>query len=439
MSDPTWKQNLLPASFRGVSFHYKTVRNSLGRNVIKKRLPGVDLPIFEDLGASDRSFPMEIFILGDNYMAARDDLIEAFNAAGSGLLVHPFRGVVTVTLEPGAEMIEDDEQGGIARFSATFTQSGTDLFIQHFDLQDPVSAVIGAIARAQAAVTAAFQAAFSVVNAIESTVNSAIGVVQSVASGIDSVRGQIASALLVVSNAESAVNDLSDSAAALVQTPANLATTMLSVPSTVLADVQNVVNSASYQASISFYTSEDSLPSEGNVIAARSQVSAVTNAIAGFLGFDSLFPPISAIDSEQLTLETNNQNALQRLTKAANIFSCSATIPTLAFESYDQAQDMTTSITGLIDDLITDDNLEDEVYGPLADLRAQLSNYLASVASGLPELQTYTPIQTIPALVLAFQLYGDPSYESDILARNTQIADPSQVPGGQPLQVLFNG
>ena len=432
-----WRAKLIPASFRGVPFFYDSVGNAFGRKTVVKEFPGQDFPLVEDLGRLSRKFNLEMFVIGPDYFAARDALIDALETKGSGALNHPYRGKITVALVGEASMSETTAQGGIAKFSATFVQTNDGLFT--LNTVDPTSAVTSAIARAQAAVSTAFQAAFSVVNAVSSTVQSAVNVVEGVASGIDSVRGKIASALLVVSNAQQAVADLTSSAAALVNEPSQLAATMIAVPAEVLEDVQNVTNSVAYQAAVAFYSNEDSLPTEGNVIAARTQVDALTNAIAGFILTNDSFTPISAIASQQLTLETNNQNALLRLSKAASIFACGATVPTLTFESYDQAQAMLTSMAGLIDDLLTDDNLEDEAYGPLADLRASLVRYLSTIANSLPELQTYVPIQTLPALVLAYQLYGDSKFESDILARNTQISDPSAVQGGQPIQVLFNG
>ena len=439
MADATWKKSLIPASFRGVSFLYNSVSNSIGRQTVVKEFPGQDLPRVEDLGRLTRKFTIDMFVIGDNYMAGRDDLMEAFETAGSGELNHPYLGRINVTLVGEVQMTETTSEGGMAKFTATFVQTGTAQLTQHFDVQDPAAGVLGAAERARKAVSNAFNAAFSVANAVASTVQSAVNVVQGVASGLNSIRGKIASALLVVSNAEDAVNSLSSTAASLVQTPATLATTLLSLPATIVADIQQVNNSAAYQASISFYTSEDSLPNEGNVIAGRSQVNALINAIAGFLAQDAVFPSISPIASQQLGLQTANQNALSRLSRAANILACAGAVVTLPFESYNQAQLMLTSMAGLVDDLLTDDLLEDEVYGPLADLRASLANYLSGIANSLPELQKFTPNQTMPALIIAYQLYGDAAFESDILARNAQIRDPSAVQGGQPIQVLFNG
>lgn len=439
MADPLWKQQLLPASFRGVPFFYSNAGGTFGRKTVVKELPEQDLPIVEDQGRLSRKFTFDMFVLGENYMAARDDMIEALEKAGPGELVHPYLGTIKVTLIGEANMTETTREGGMARFNCTFMQTGIGSLVQHFDPQDQVSAVRSAISRARSAVSAAFQSVFSTVNAVSSSVTSAVNSINDVVSLFSSVRGKIASSLLVVDSAADAISDLSDNAAALVRTPSDLAGTMLDLPTTICEGISKVVDSAAYVDAISFYTNEDSLPNEGSVISARTQVDALTDAIAGFLDIDAIFVPIEAIASQQLTLETTNQNALERLTKASCIFAAADTVLSLDFESYDQAQAMFTSMSGLIDDLMTDDNLEDEVYGPLADLRAQLASYLSNVAKSLPELQTFTPIQTIPALVLAYQLYGDAAFESDILARNTQIIDPTAVRGGQPLRVLFNG
>jgi len=44
----------------------------------------------------------------------------------------------------------------------------------------------------------------------------------------------------------------------------------------------------------------------------------------------------------------------------------------------------------------------------------------------------------MPAIVLAYRLYGDAERADEIVARN-RVRHPGFVPGGQPLEVLSNG
>jgi prophage DNA circulation protein len=71
----------------------------------------------------------------------------------------------------------------------------------------------------------------------------------------------------------------------------------------------------------------------------------------------------------------------------------------------------------------------------LSALRLALIREMNAVAAQLPPLLTVTPNTSMPAVVLAYKLYGDPSWAEDIVARNN-IVHPLFVPGGQPLEIL---
>ncbi len=143
--------------------------------------------------------------------------------------------------------------------------------------------------------------------------------------------------------------------------------------------------------------------------------------------------------AQQQSIKRTNQECLVRLVKASVIASVAETAVELDFESYEQALSLREQITDLVDDLLTDSGVGDDLYGPLADLRASVTVHFDGVASSLPELQEYMPIITMPALLLAYQIYGDISREPEILARNPSIRDQSAVPGWQAIKVLIDG
>src|SRR3990167_10482717 len=75
------------------------------------------------MGRAARHLTIDAFVLGDDYLARRDDLIEALETAGSGLLMHPSMGPMTVFAEP-AEVVETKEEGGMARIRFSFVEAG---------------------------------------------------------------------------------------------------------------------------------------------------------------------------------------------------------------------------------------------------------------------------------------------------------------------------
>jgi prophage DNA circulation protein len=106
----------------------------------------------------------------------------------------------------------------------------------------------------------------------------------------------------------------------------------------------------------------------------------------------------------------------------------------IGFDSYDEAIAFRDQIFDAIDAqaAIAPD---DDVYSALMDVRAQLAAAVPGTAVDLPRLVHVTPATTVPALVLAYRLYGDVDLADDLAARN-RVARPGFVPGGRQLQVL---
>ena len=71
----------------------------------------------------------------------------------------------------------------------------------------------------------------------------------------------------------------------------------------------------------------------------------------------------------------------------------------------------------------------------IADLRLSVTRHLLSVAATLPELTQYTVPVDAPALVIAYELYGDPRRGDELVARN-RIQHPLFVRAGTVLEAL---
>ena len=66
-------------------------------------------------------------MLGQDYMTARDQLIDACAKAGAGLLIHPYLGRLTVICT-GCRVSERVEEGGLARIHLSFVDSGENTY-----------------------------------------------------------------------------------------------------------------------------------------------------------------------------------------------------------------------------------------------------------------------------------------------------------------------
>ena len=123
-----WRDNLVPASFRGVPFTVSESENRAGgRRTAVHEYPGRDDPFVEDMGEITKTFSVEGFIVGDDFLERGQRLIDACNLPGAGELVHPYRGARTVVCQGIVETVRTRE-GRVARYEMTFVQAGANQF-----------------------------------------------------------------------------------------------------------------------------------------------------------------------------------------------------------------------------------------------------------------------------------------------------------------------
>jgi prophage DNA circulation protein len=85
---------LLPASFRGVPFYVENAGGNYGRRFADHEYPARDTPFAEDLGRSQRVWPITGYTIGPGFRLHRMALVAACERKGAGELVHPLIGIV---------------------------------------------------------------------------------------------------------------------------------------------------------------------------------------------------------------------------------------------------------------------------------------------------------------------------------------------------------
>ena len=122
-----WRDGYLRASFRGIRFEVGAHETQGGRRVQGHQYPGRDEPFTEDLGRRAKTFTVEAYIVGDDYMLRRDALVVACDRAGAGTLVHPYFGVRRVNCERW-RLSERTSEGRMCRIQLTFAEAGRNRF-----------------------------------------------------------------------------------------------------------------------------------------------------------------------------------------------------------------------------------------------------------------------------------------------------------------------
>jgi prophage DNA circulation protein len=131
-----------------------------------------------------------------------------------------------------------------------------------------------------------------------------------------------------------------------------------------------------------------------------------------------------------------NQNELvigALIGQAAAIEAARAAVD-MPYDSRDSAQAASSDLSAQLASLaeVADD---DDLYAALTDTRVELGKFLSRVAGDLPGVVDYTPVRTLPALLIAHRVHGDARRCEEIIARNN-IKNPGFVAGGVVLKVL---
>lgn len=383
----SWKDGFGPASFRGVKFFAKSNERSGGRRTAIHEYPFQDVPFAEDLGRKRRGFAVEGYVIGDDYLAARDDLLDALEDEGPGPLVHPLLGTRTVIVDE-FRVHESNEEGGMASFSIQFIETPT-------QPGQPTAApdATGLLASSSTGALSASQIEFL------STYNP---------------NRLMSSLSLMVGIATGAVN----SVIATASMDAQALATLKSQIATLSADTESLLNdpAALWDALTEIF---GSLPFAG---------------LTTIYGFDpGVAPPSTTPDEIQAQ---TNFFALQRAIQRQALVQAATLLPAHPFKSYEEAVTARDSIADLIDDQA--ENAADDAYPALVQLRADIVKAVPGSDSDLSHLITHTPTTTVCSLVLAHQLYGSVDLEQDLLDRNG-VSNPCFVPGGEPLEVLSDG
>jgi prophage DNA circulation protein len=386
-----WRDHMGPASFRGAPFHVDTSERAGGRRIVTHEYPLRDAPDREDMGRKARDFSVEGYVLGEDYFVSRDKLLDALERAGPGELVHPYHGTRRVVVVD-YRVRESKAEGGIARFSIEFGEAPAEPVAPTSAL-DAAAKLQGTVTAAKDAVGADFLSRYSpgpLVAAVSEALRSAT-------LAIDNVLTRVSMETQKLAVLRRRVDAFTASAQDLLSTPADLLAGLLEILDGFDSDVAESLG----------------------------------NSLLEVYDFDpGVRPPATTPTRAQ---EQANFDAVHRLVQRLVVVQTASLAPLRKFVNYEKAVETRDKIADLLDEqaeLATDDT-----YPALSQLRADLMKAVPGVDTALPRLVTHTPAATVPSLVLAHQLYGDVSLESDILDRN-RVRRPGFVTGGRALEVL---
>jgi prophage DNA circulation protein len=151
---PSWRDDLMPASYNGARFHCEVNTRESGRRIVEHEFPKKDIPYAEDMGRHAREFTIRAYcivyprnddeLFQTDYRVPRNALINALEQEGPGYLQLPTQVGQNVVVAR-YRMIEEEKFGGYCVFDITFLEYGLD------PLLDPSASVATATAVGMAA------------------------------------------------------------------------------------------------------------------------------------------------------------------------------------------------------------------------------------------------------------------------------------------------
>lgn len=410
-----WREQLQPASFRGVPFETFSDSSPVGRRVQIHEFVQRDKPYVEDLGRGVRIFTVPGFVGGNDCLVKRDALMAALDEPGAGELILPYWGAMQATALPG-EVRHARDEGGLVRFELQFVESGD----KGYPIATPATdAQMG-------------MSADDVLDAGTDWFADAMAQVDAARVNIAAMTGSVAAAYGQVTSTIGTITSTVASAAALVDMVLNAPANLLSA---VRAGVGSVRNSL------------QSLDPSGALANLRS-------AAGGSRRMGSVNPAggahtVAAVQAVQelvrhaqlaVALEAGGQLPAQRPAAAVDV---ATPVWQQAIQPVERPPVLYQADV-LAGREVLDAALWDAlqggagrppvaVFNALQQARTTARRHMAQAASASVPLVVVVPGAVLPALVLAHRQWGDATRAPEITQRN-RIAHPGFVPP-QQLQV----
>lgn len=430
----TWRDDLLPASFRGIKFLIEQATVPVGRKGQLHEYPQRDEPFFESLGKQSQVHKVSAFVIGDDCFERRDKLLEALEKEGPGELVHPWLGRMQVDVGE-CDLSHSRPEGGMARLELTFYPSKPRRFptgtanTQQQVVKSSETLLQSALRRYKAAMALVDKARINM-----------IGLRNGLSNVYAIIQRQFTPFLGLFTNLSGFIQSLVNSPSAL----SALFSSYFSDFSTSGLFRTGVNRSSSSSGEGTSGADTVTAPSYRNSVAVASQhAEAVTsiNTVQPAGGVDTTAAAQAVADLVQDALLVQVALIISEMPVATQPVTVEST-PSIDHQAVQPVErpevpvaDDVIELRDALSEAIWDASLkaEPEHYQALNTLRHALVKHLTAVAASGVRLVEITPAETLPALVLAYRRFGDATRTGEVVQRN-HIQHPGFVPA-VPLKI----
>lgn len=463
----TWRDELRPASFRGVPFHVDSDSMPVGRRTQVHEYPQRNEPLVEDLGRITREIKLAAFVIGEDFLLKRDALLNALDKPGAGDLIHPWYGRLTVTAT-GCSVSHERREGGMARFDLVFVEEGEKGFPSGVpntarQLEESSETLLqSAIRRYKEAMAVVNRARLAVVMlqngiagvqmAIAQELRQLTGLVSSVEALADMlinapgnfsamIRGQFSSvggsrstgyrwgpSSSTLSSSASSATSASSSASSIEADP-EFASTVAGLPE---ADPEFSTFAASSRAITSQVEQSRALAAQ--VLAAAAAIEAGSSAAGGAATAAVIEAARELVRDALIVLAVRTAAAMPVVQAPAPLSGYPSLQQQVASPIARPDVPVTADVVAVRDAIeaalvAAEQTAPHEHFEVLEVVRKQVRAHLTEVARAGVRLAEVTTLESLPAVVLAYQRYGDATRAAEIVTRN-KVAHPGFLPVG---------
>ncbi|MFU0912801.1 DNA circularization protein [Kluyvera intermedia] len=439
-----WRGLIRSSSFRGVPFAMVMEEGSHGRRQAVHEYPYRDTAWIEDLGRGTRRFVLRGFIIqnsqvygGGDVITQRQSLIAACEKKGSGTLIHPTLGELTVSVpENGLRISGSMENGRVFEFTLMVIESGQKVF-----------AITDSAAAGNSVRTNYLKLVSTVV---ASTLARIKGEIRGVTQAIKTIKGTVTFWTNMVDNSISEVTNLSN---VLNSTFGNTrygrynkgsvggrSSAIAGSAATVdVVDDQGLSDQVTAQSVMDRKNITDTVDELNNSSTADEFVQGISDVVNSILNSSgSVNERISALEKLANSTSTEYQQsdsskAISATINTMIIVLCTGAMTSSAADanptSRDESEQLAQRVSQQLDEalLLVGDRADDELYNALLSIRTAFISTMMNRSSGLSDLMLVTMAQPIPALTLANRLYQDSS-RADELIQESRVPHPAFMP-----------
>ncbi len=403
----SWRDHLYKASIDAATFFVVRGDGVFGRRVHNHQFILRDSSDPEDLGGVNEPFTLEVFVVGDDYATEREKLVRALNRPGLREFTHPRLGVLTVQIGTvNWRFGLKNKETFVIRF---FPKRNDSQLVSNTDTGAQLN---GLCDSGLNALSDDFTGSFTVASFPAFVSTEAAELFASNMDVLKQLNGEAQKAIDEVSRINLAIDDAVDNVTDLIRAPLQLFSSVVSV-------VNNVLNiDDDIERAFGAYRYIETIWGEVDPV------------------------PVTTPSRQQ---QADNQAAMQRLFVCAAAIECARFVSEQAsavsissnsespFASADDAYTKRDQLVATLDAFATTGS--DDFYRAVLDLESGLAAHIDAHGNSLPRVRTLRVQTTVPALVLAHQLYGDALKESDIVERN-HLSHPLFIAANAELEVL---